>query len=335
MPRKAFRPQPTIDEWRALCDAAEAFRVCEPWRELGDSEPIVVEDPDSGETLYCSIMGREGITYGLHAYRGTLGLIAHTLLSRDALDTDEMLLTGYLLSFSLDNADLVDRTDREVFKQLGLRFRGAHSWPQFRSLVPGFLPAYLCAQETSMLTVCLEQTCSLIEDFRAGAVLPELADDEFYVRQVGQGGVWETDTFAPPPLLIGNGAPDPEEIASIQSRCVRSGQTWELGHVAVAPIAGQDGEPDYWGRMLLPVDHAKGLVIHSEVLAPEDRIEDAFLAIMRDAGTIPRAINLTSLLLEHQLAFVAEAFDIQVNHVTRNRELEKASSAMKQAMRAY
>src|SRR5262245_59192693 len=66
--------EPTLEEWRAAFEAAVAFRDQAPWRWCWDADVFGVEDPESGVTGYCCIMGNLGEHFALGLYRGSEGL---------------------------------------------------------------------------------------------------------------------------------------------------------------------------------------------------------------------------------------------------------------------
>lgn len=56
---------------------------------------------------------------------------------------------------SFEDRDGLDKTDLEIIKASGQKFRGKKKWPQFRSLRPRMVPWYLDAEEAHILTYSL------------------------------------------------------------------------------------------------------------------------------------------------------------------------------------
>jgi hypothetical protein len=52
--------QPSRDEWRRLYQAAAAFKEAAPWEWMIEDEIFGVQNPESKEVGYCSIMGMAG-----------------------------------------------------------------------------------------------------------------------------------------------------------------------------------------------------------------------------------------------------------------------------------
>jgi hypothetical protein len=104
---------------------------------------------------------------------------------------------------------------------------------------------------------------------------------------------------------------------------------WEVRLLALAPIAGERGEPTFWGRMLLCVDHETGSILPCNILDPGDSVPDALLTAVEGAGFIPDTVSLTSSFLEQQLGPVASALQIKLQRVAKLPELDAATAALK------
>src|SRR5262249_20651700 len=142
-----------------LYQAAIAFRDIASWDWMSDSDIFGVQNPDSGEIAYCCIMGQLGQLYGIAAYLGSDGLAVYEKLRSGAIQPEDPDL-GYIqrcLMASFNDRRALQKPDLQIIKQLGLKFRGQHAWPLFRSYRPGYYPWYLEAAEAQFLTHILEQ----------------------------------------------------------------------------------------------------------------------------------------------------------------------------------
>src|ERR1035438_6451630 len=59
---------PSLETAKRLCDIVTEFSLLQPWKILADRDLILVEDPQSGDVCYCSVMGALGEVYSLHVY---------------------------------------------------------------------------------------------------------------------------------------------------------------------------------------------------------------------------------------------------------------------------
>lgn len=78
MPKKQRLPnseQYFFSELPALYEAAVKFRDLAPWQWMRDSDTFAVQSPDTGEIVYCSVMGAVGEFYGISCYRGEEGYL--------------------------------------------------------------------------------------------------------------------------------------------------------------------------------------------------------------------------------------------------------------------
>ncbi|MDV7396592.1 hypothetical protein RZS08_34670, partial [Arthrospira platensis SPKY1] len=79
--------------WENLFQAAIDFRDLAPWEWMYDADIFGVEDPETGEIGWCSVMGAAGEVFSLTVYPGEEGFYSFDRLAsidEETLDTDYM-----------------------------------------------------------------------------------------------------------------------------------------------------------------------------------------------------------------------------------------------------
>ena len=135
-------PQPTLEEWRALYTAALAFRDLACWQWMYDSDVFGVQDPETGIIGYCCVMGNLGKMLALGVYPGEAALATlDALRNRTEEPPDPTILHDQdCLMTSFGERGLLTDRDHQLFKQLGLTFRGKTAWPWLRKFSAGLFP---------------------------------------------------------------------------------------------------------------------------------------------------------------------------------------------------
>jgi hypothetical protein len=134
---------PTLQEWRKLYEAAIQIKQLAPWERMSEDMLFGVQDPETGEIGFVSIMGALGEHFAVAVYIGAKGLqgfwIAHSGDENPFIPA-EVILETFHLQASFEDRNMLRKDDRDIIKQLGLKFRGRNEWPMFRSYRPGFVP---------------------------------------------------------------------------------------------------------------------------------------------------------------------------------------------------
>lgn len=156
----ALPKETSKEEWQTLFKLITEFRDLKSWQWLRDTDIFALEDPETKEIAYCSVIGQSGKELGLSLYLGTSGLRALNLTIFDRykdIDPRQILhiQRSILLSF-MDRSEL-DQEDYKLIQNAGLSFRGKKQWPCLRSFVPGHYPWLLDQAEVLLLTNLLPQ----------------------------------------------------------------------------------------------------------------------------------------------------------------------------------
>jgi len=69
-------PSPTLNEWRKLYQAAIRIKEIAPWEWMTETDIFGVQDPETDEISFVSIMGMLGEHLSLAVYRGGEGTAA-------------------------------------------------------------------------------------------------------------------------------------------------------------------------------------------------------------------------------------------------------------------
>ncbi len=324
---------PSTEAWRALYKSAGEFKSLAPWQWMDDTQLFGVRDPASGEVGYCCVLGAGCSVYGLVVYLGALGL-KNYLLSQQG-PPEGMYPESCLTAFFEDREDLMTQ-DREVIRQLGLKFRGRAAWPCFRSAHLGYLPWLVSPSEASYLATALEQAL-----FVAKALLetPDLLGaaraKQGYVRERGPDGHWRAvwAQYPPPPPKPPHALADPLRVERLRKDMALFAGSWEV-HLASLPVTLTDAERPYYPRMLLCVDHQSGFVFHSDIVPSYEgqaKLQDRFLEMLETAQMRPREVRLKSPDLKEVLEPLAARLGIVVRRVKRLPALEEALAALEGA----
>ena len=305
---------PTLDEWSKLYEAASRVKELAPWEWMTETDIFGVQNPETNVLGFVSVMGLLGEHYAVAVYLGPTGLYGFwELQNASPFDPPERLLEIPQLQASFENRNQLHNKDREIIKKLGLKFRGRHSWPMFRSFRPGFVPWFLEAAEVRFLTYVLDQIQG--EDFS----LMEPPDDESYLvhvpRQEGGTLAWEDRIMHVPP-------PEPSPISigmNVQvlkdlKRRRRSQHKIEVDFFLVpAPIEEKRGLRPYYPYVLMVVEAQSGMILGHDMLKAEPSIEAMWGTIPMNlvqqlvrAGIVPKEVRVRSPVLFQLLKPLAE-----------------------------
>ncbi|WP_236011730.1 DUF6930 domain-containing protein [Alicyclobacillus fructus] len=336
---------PSLGEWKALYDAAIEFRNLAPWQWMYDDALFAIEDPDTGQIGYCSVMGALGEFHGLAVFPGEAGWRSlHRLMQDNELSSaaeEERVYGQFALIASFESSRDVTEQDRAVMKQLGLRFRGENAWPVFRSHRPGYLPWYLTRDEAKLLTVALSQATVVASRIRQQSDLlePPQPNQILTRRRVKDGtsfewiDVWtETPQYTLsaseiPPIRV-----DEVILKRIRRQETRRGE-WEVD-IFYAPFAVEEGERPMFPRMLMCVDHASGIVLQVHAAAHETYAQESVDKLLETmlAGGCPATFLFQRPEVGTLLRPIAEGLGIELRQEDWLPALEEAREALEQGL---
>lgn len=197
---KISRP-PTFEELKRLYELAAELKALAPWRWMEEDDLFGVQDPETGELGFVSIMGQLGEHTALAVYVGAKGLYGFLDLEEDELEIDPFaLLEIPQLQVSFEDRDVLEKRDRDDIKRLGLKFRGAGNYPLFRSIGSGFLPWFITSDQARFLIYAIEQTLEVaprVEEDPNILMVEDDPDGDIYLIRVAEktddGLVWRDE----------------------------------------------------------------------------------------------------------------------------------------------
>jgi hypothetical protein len=331
---------PSLEEWKALYQAAKEFHALAPWRWMWDSDLFGVQDPVTGEITYACVLGNGGEVFALVGYLGSEGLAVYNEILFEEIypESPEAITAQRCLIASFEDRAEIGKEDYRIIRQLGLRFRGRNAWPLFRSYRPGFFPWYLTAQEARSLTVTLEQAVEVAQRMRDTPDLLLTPEEDLYLVRVPQdreGTCWRDEWHTPAPYEKPE-LPLPHLPTTALKRLRESPTprrgTWEIATFLLPAAVEQEGDgPPFFPAALLVVEHKTGIVLHMDLSEPWeylDRLQEQLLAVFKDADSWPRALWVVQEDLQRILLPLAEQLSIELCKVQRLPALEEARESL-------
>jgi len=332
----------TLEEWRRLYAAAISVKEIAPWEWMTETDVFGVQNLETGEPGFVSVMGLLGEHYSIAVYLGAKGLYDFWDFEGAGPSTPaERLIEIPQLQASFEDRNVLRGKDREIIKRLGLKFRGRQAWPMFRSYRPGFLPWFLEAEEARFLTVVLEQVLDVTPRFREDpSLLKPVAGESYLVRVSRQkdGALsWEDRIMDVPP-------PEPSPIPiAMDVRLLESLKRLPKGKRKIEadffmfpnPVREEKGARPVFPYMLLTVESRSGFILGTELLSPDPSLEAMWglipLNIVRQFarfGIVPGEVTVRSELLFQLLQPLAEELGFRLRQSNRLRSLDAAKESL-------
>lgn len=238
----------------------------------------------------------------------------------------------------------MSQKDRDVIKQLGLKFRGRQAWPLFRSYRPGYVPWYLEAEEAEFLVCALEQVLDVAPRFREHPQMLTPGDDATYLarvpRETGASLTWEDQPATIPPDQPVS-IPLAMDMEALQwlKQAPRSQARLEVDFFWLLAHIGEKGERPYYGYMLMMVDAASGMLLGNELLRPEPTLEAMYGLIpavvvqqLARLGLVPREVSVRSGLMFDLLQLLTDDLGFTVSEVESLLALDSAREFLMQQL---
>jgi hypothetical protein len=329
---------PTIEEWRALYEVFQRVAELAPWLWMNETQIFGVQNPDTDEPGFVSVMGQLGEHLAIAVYLGPEALGGFWGLQRTGGKmTPEQFFSIAQLQASLEDRQEVRKEDREIMKRLGLKFRGAQSWPLFRSFRPAHLPWFLEAPEARFLIHALGQVIEVAPRFQKNPTLGIRQKDQSYLirvpRREGHQFVWE-DNYQKVPATHAHQIKFRMDM-SLLNALKRAGRVEnqvqaDLFMVDNAPIHEKGARP-YFPYMLMMVEAKSGHILGNELLSPKPSLDEMWGQVpyqvarqLSRLGVVPREIAVRSDWLAQLLSPLAEELDFKVIQPKKLKALDQA-----------
>ncbi len=329
--------QPSLQDWQNLYRAATHFRQIHPWQWVNDTDLFGVKNPEDEEIGYCCVVGALGEFLGLIVYLGTEGLETYLKIQRSESPEEEVLGSGKCLVASFEDRKLLEKADHEVIRRLGLKFRGAKSWPLFRSYEPGYYPWYIEPQQARFLTHALQQVSDVSLRIKLKSNLLENSrDDLFLVRVPQQNGpdlLWRDAWLSPAPLqrpLDEVPVPDELRLQRIKKKEFKHAGTWEIDYSLIHFPIKEEGRP-FFPLCLFIVDHDSGFVFKTH-LESKDRhgpeFQKQMLDVIEELSLLPLEIWVKRDEVFRLFEGPVSRLGLKMKQVKQLKQLEQARKAM-------
>lgn len=303
--------QPSLVVQRDLYQAMSRIKDLAPWDWMAETDIFGVQHPDTGQMGFVSVMGMAGEHYAVAVYLGSEGLYGFWDLQESGPIFDpQQVMEIPELQASFEDRDYLQQEDRDVIKQLGLKYRGSNAWPMFRSYHPGFFPWFLEAGEAVLLLAALEQLLDVAPRFKDKRRLLSPPGDDTMLVRVGrrkdEAIVWEDSIMRipPPEGSTINLVMDSQQLERLEVLPSRDLILEVDLSMQPTPLREKKGDRPYFPYMLMTADARSGAILGMELLQPIPSLENmwgrvpaAVVKQLGSSGFVPNEIRVASPLL--------------------------------------
>src|SRR5262249_36591561 len=190
-------------------------------------------------------------------------------------DPAEVLSWQDCLMASYEDRSFLHKRDLETIKALGLKFRGRHAWPQFRSYRPGYEPWFVTAPEARFLILCLQQSLEVAMQFREQPdLLPEVGPQGPYLVRVPEKQrdqwIWKDRRQRPAPLRPAEPPAlpllDEARLQRLRALPATRGVLQIDAFYSNATIKGKEDERPWYPQIILAADAEAGFIFGTELV---------------------------------------------------------------------
>ena len=329
---------PSIQEWKDLYDVAIEFKKIECWSWMWDSDIFGVQNPVSGESGYCCIMGKAGEHFALAVYLGTEGLEGYLKVQSGEVSppSTDVLHLQKCLMVSFEDKRFLQKQDSQVIKTLELKFRGHNSWPLFRNYQPGYHPWYLTSKEAKYLTVVLRQAINVSLRFKNDPeMLTPPMENQYLVRvprKEKDGLRWRDKWLEPLPLeKVGIIAKpiDANRLEEIKRMIPRRQGIWEIDFFYFPQGVQEKDERPYYPYVILWVEHHSGFILNHHLAKPTNFVSEfpeQFLKLAENIESLPQEILVKREETFNLLKPITSKLGIKLRRIKRLIALEQAQN---------
>lgn len=330
---------PALDDWKKLYDLMAQLKNLAPWGWMEEDDIFGIQMPETGDSGFVSVMGALGEHLAVAVYQGIKGLSGFWQMhSKGPELTPEFVLQIPQLQASFEDRDLISKEDREVMKKLGLKYRGAQAWPQFRSYRPGCFPWLIEKDEAKMLICALEQVLQVAPRFKED---PEILTptDTFhdYLVRVYANGKWEDRVkhieFREDKTidLLMN------EEALERLRALMPGKlTLEIDlYMMDEPVQEKPKERPFFPFMLMLADRDSGMILGIDMLTPLPSLEEMWshipaIVVAKLADSLPpKEVQVKDEMLYFLLQPIAQELGFNIKKQSRLKQIERAKRELR------
>ena len=327
-----------LELWKKIYSLSDEFFSLKPWEYIGEANIFAVESPESGKEYFISIMGKLGEMYALSAYEDAEGFYKFRELeeAQEELPPETILFIPHIM-ISLDDREDVPEEQREVIKQLGLKYRGKQSWVNIRQVIPGYFPDVPDQEHVQDLPHILSQSIDVIK--RASQdpsfIYNEEQDENEYLFRMPkpkEGGYEWEDQYrqVPEPAEEKDFNPDQKNMEAF-TNLPQGEQVIETDLVMIpAPVHNKNEKP-YYPFMFLMVDPDSGMVLDFALLTPHPDLDsmiskfpDTLFEKFIKQGKRPRVIRYKSLFIEQAMDYIEEQTGQQTERHSELHALDQA-----------
>ena len=377
--------QPAPAQTATLLDLAARLWKRKPWKTLDETEIFAVRNPGDNELYFVSVLGGAGEQAGVVVYRGAdayFGLLDFTerasqmpalpdispeafgeagaaeMMEMLAAQISQMnfnpmeLLQIPQLQLMFESRDELADIDGEWIARHQYKASG-RGYPTFRSVVPGYLPWWIAADEVDVLIVALEQLEELLarpnfssDLLQVNETVDESSDEtlshELFARVAAknQSGEmsWRDERIEVEPgeLFRIEIEPDAELMERVQS--LKTGKdVMEMELIEMpTPVGGYEERPCF-PSLILTGQNQMVTGMQTILCGPGPRrtplLLDAILTLLSERETRPKTIQFANPYLGI-LSFVEQTLGIQIEEVEELPTLDPAIESLMEQMTA-
>ena len=307
---------------------AEALLAIQPWDFLEDQDLILIQDGESGEMCYTSIMGALGEVFSLQVYTGTESYrFFRRIAAGKPISAGDFFASMRGVSVEFVTAKEQTLPDRVLLEGFGhVKKRGKRA-PIFRALRPGYHPWYTTEGEAKTLVCCLQGVLAFCQ-----YAFEEMEDIDFWEKEDffpfllpkaddKTGKAFEIRVVkAPEPPVVSPKAAELDEspISSLLHENLPRQGALEADHfISSAPIGGEN-ERKACMRMAVVTDADSGFAFQPELGKPEEStgqvLVRALIGAIRDGRCVPREVRVRQKEFKILLSTLSErlGFDVRL-----------------------